>query len=60
MASAKLTMRQIYRVPALLAAISFIGLVSALIGDGIYDMLSWAALALPLIAIGRFLLRASR
>jgi len=60
MASAKLTMRRIYRAPAFLAAISFIGLVSALIGDGIYDMLSWAALALPLIAIGRFLLRASR
>lgn len=35
---------QAYRVPLLLALASFAGLVSALIGDGPFDLLSWVAL----------------
>ena len=33
-----------YRIPLLLSVGSIVGLVSALIGDGIFDLLSWLAL----------------
>lgn len=36
--------RHIYRVPALIALASMIGLISALIGDGVFDAISWLAL----------------
>lgn len=50
----------VFRWPAALAAVSCAGLLAALIGDGTWDALSWAALAVP-VAIGlRGLLRASR
>jgi hypothetical protein len=41
-------------IPALLAAISLVGLVSALIGDDVWDILSWTALATPLAVILRY------
>ncbi|MGE0802561.1 MAG: hypothetical protein AB7G13_18890 [Lautropia sp.] len=37
----------IFRWPLLLGALSIVGLVSALIGDGVWDGLSWAALGIP-------------
>ena len=36
--------RPIFRWPALIGAASMVGLVSALVGDGWYDMLSWILL----------------
>ena len=45
----------VWRVPVLLGLVSLIGLVSALIGDDVYDVLSWCLLALPLLAIVRAL-----
>lgn len=41
----------IFVMPALIGLLSLIGLVSALAGDGFSDVLSWAGLAAPLIAI---------
>ena len=41
-------------IPALLAAIGLVGLVSALIGDDFWDVLSWIALATPLAVILRY------
>lgn len=41
----------IFLVPVLIALFSLIGLVSALTGDGLRDVLSWAGLAVPLLAI---------
>ncbi|MBX3622776.1 MAG: hypothetical protein KF891_22645 [Rhizobacter sp.] len=38
------TLRQVFAVPALLALTSVVGLVSALVGDGPWDALSWAGL----------------
>jgi len=38
---------QIFAIPALVAAASFVGLLSALLGDGLWDALSWLALGLP-------------
>jgi hypothetical protein len=37
----------IYRIPLLIALISAVGLASALLGDGIWDALSWLALGVP-------------
>ena len=34
----------VFRWPMLIGAVSVVGLISALVGDGWYDMLSWAAL----------------
>jgi hypothetical protein len=44
----------IFRIPVLLALLSFIGLVSALLADGVWDVVSWCALGIPLILIARF------
>jgi hypothetical protein len=43
--------RRIYGAAAILAAITVCGLLSALFGDGIWDELSWVALAVPLAVI---------
>ena len=49
--SSSLTLRKIYRSPVILAAITFAGLLFALFGDGIWDEISWAALAIPLLVV---------
>jgi len=49
----------IFRLPLLIGAASLAALVIALMGDGWHDMLSWAGLALPVIAIGYGLTRRS-
>jgi hypothetical protein len=41
----------VFRWPAVVAAISIAGLLSALLGDGAWDTVSWAALAVP-VALG--------
>ncbi len=46
-----LSFRQIYGPAIVLAAITLYGLLSALWGDGIWDALSWIALAIPLFVI---------
>jgi uncharacterized membrane protein YczE len=42
-----LSLWQIFRIPLLLGALSAIGLVSALVGDGPWDVLSWLMLGIP-------------
>jgi hypothetical protein len=39
----------IYRIPLLIAVVSAIGLASALLGDGMWDGLSWLTLAVPVV-----------
>ena len=51
--STALTQRQIWTIPIVLAVASTIGLVSALIGDGVWDVLSWVALGMPIAVILR-------
>jgi len=41
------SLAQIFAIPALIGIASLGGLVFALVGDGAWDALSWAALALP-------------
>lgn len=42
---------EIYRWPLLLAVIIMVGLLSALLGDGIWNALSWVLLAIPCCVI---------
>lgn len=37
----------VWRGPALLALLSLFGLVAALLADGLWDLLSWMALGVP-------------
>ena len=45
-------LRSIFAMPLLLALVSIAGLVVALTGDGWRDAASWAALAIPVFAVG--------
>jgi hypothetical protein len=42
--------RAVWTIPALLGLLTVIGLTSALLGDGLWDVVSWCALGLPLVA----------
>lgn len=44
--------RRTYRSPLLIASASLLGLISALIGDGVFDVISWLALGGVLAVIG--------
>lgn len=46
------SLRAIFALPLLLALVSIAGLVVALTGDGLRDAASWAALAIPVFAVG--------
>ena len=54
------TTRQIWTAPIVLGIVSAIGLISALLGDGIWDELSWVALIAPVAVILWFVARAHR
>jgi hypothetical protein len=43
---------EVFAIPCLLAGLSAAGLVSGLLGDGIWDVVASAALAVPLAVIG--------
>lgn len=50
--SRKQNLRTIFGVPLLLALVSIAGLIVALTGDGWRDGAAWAALAIPILAVG--------
>jgi uncharacterized membrane protein len=52
--SIKMRTLRVFGIPALLAVTSGAGLVSALVGDGVWDTLSWFALSAPLVVIACF------
>jgi hypothetical protein len=41
-------------MPILLGVLSLVGLLSALLGDAVWDMLSWLALGIPCAIIAWF------
>jgi hypothetical protein len=43
---------RVFAIPIVLALLSTIGLIAALLGDGFWDALSWLALGVPIAAIG--------
>jgi hypothetical protein len=47
----------IFRWPLALAVLSLFGLLSALVGDEVYDLLSWLSLGIPLALLGLVWLR---
>jgi hypothetical protein len=57
MAHATRSLARIFRWPAFIALISAFGLISALLGDGIWDAASWVALTLPLAVFAFFLVK---
>ncbi|WP_338691779.1 hypothetical protein V5279_36315 [Bradyrhizobium sp. 26S5] len=48
---------QIFAAPLVIAIVSTVGLVSALVGDGWWDAVSWAALGLPVLLYLAFIWR---
>src|SRR5262249_26350754 len=42
---------RIFRIPVALGVVSLVGLTAALLGDGLWDGLSWLMLAIPLAVI---------
>ncbi|UJJ30615.1 hypothetical protein [Halopseudomonas maritima] len=59
MSRTRKTLWQIFRAPLLLALLSIIGLVAALIGDGLLDVLSWLTLGSTLAVIAWYWSRRS-
>jgi hypothetical protein len=43
------SLTQIFAAPLVIAIVSTVGLISALVGDGWWDAVSWAALGLPVL-----------
>ena len=52
--------RQIFGVPILLAIVTAAGLLSALLGDGVWNALSWFALSIPVAMIIFYVSRPAR
>ena len=48
--SGQRSLMRIFRWPLLLAVATLIGLLSALIGDGLWDGISWTLLVLPVLS----------
>ncbi len=51
---------RIFGVPTLLGVMSAVGLISALLGDDVWDALSWLTLGIPLLVIGWYVARPVR
>ena len=59
MSSSRRTLWQVFRAPLLLALLSVVGLVAALVGDGLLDLLSWLTLGSTLLVIAWYWSRRS-
>ncbi|HKX30400.1 MAG TPA: hypothetical protein VJ302_22100 [Blastocatellia bacterium] len=55
--STPLTKTQIWGAPIMLGALSAVGLMAALLADGLWDAVSWAALAAPVLVCLRCIWR---
>ena len=53
-------LRHIFGAPAVLGLLSAVGLISALLGDDIWDALSWLTLPAPLVIIAWYVTRPVR
>lgn len=41
--------QEIFRIPLLVGIVSGVGLTAALLGDGVWDVVSWIALGIPVL-----------
>ncbi|MBU0601951.1 MAG: hypothetical protein KKD25_06070 [Gammaproteobacteria bacterium] len=48
------TVMQVFLWPLVLALVTLCGLLSALLGDGVWDVLSWCLLAVPVAVCAVF------
>ena len=48
------TLTQTFTIPALLGGLSAAGLISGLVGDGVWDAVSWIGLGVPIAIIVRY------
>jgi hypothetical protein len=55
-----MTARRIFAAPLAVGLISGVGLLAALLGDNLWDALSWATLGLPVVLVAVLLVRAVR
>jgi hypothetical protein len=53
----RLSLRQVFAAPLAIATVSIVGLVAALVGDDIWDVLSWLSLAVPVAVVLWYWLR---
>lgn len=44
---------EVFRVPLVLGLLTGVGLVSALVGDGAWDVLSWVTILAPMAVVAR-------
>lgn len=51
------SLSQIFAAPLVIALVSTVGLISALVGDGWWDAVSWVALGLPVLLYLLFIWR---
>lgn len=54
------SLRRIYFLPVLIALVSALGLTSALLEDGVFDVISWLALGLVVLVLGVAVARRQR
>jgi hypothetical protein len=54
------SLRATFAAPALLAVLTGVGLMSALLGDEVWDALSWLLLAAPIAVVAWYLWMAFR
>ncbi len=55
----KTSVQSVYRIPLALDLITIVDLLSALLGDGIWDAFSWLLLAIPPLLLGFLVCRRS-
>ena len=53
----RLSLRQVFAAPLAIAVLSTVGLISALVGNDLWDALSWLTLAIPVAVILYYWLR---
>jgi hypothetical protein len=51
------TLRQIFAAPLVIGILSTVGLLAALIGDNVWDAVSWVGLAIPFLLFVFFIYR---
>ncbi|MEH2514005.1 hypothetical protein V1291_005359 [Nitrobacteraceae bacterium AZCC 1564] len=54
------TLGEIFAIPFVLGILSSVGLISALVGDGVWDGVSWIMLGIPILLCAYFLLKRRR
>lgn len=50
----------VFAAPTLMAVLSLVGLVAALVGDGAWDGVSWLTLGIPVAVMGWYMVRPAR